>query len=228
MRGEERRRRRRRRQRREGGEERRGGGALNSLQALLHEDHKRLRKDFSNMRRDRRQLEQDEHSTVDVRGAKGAKRAEKMYDNDEPSSSSHRRHASHSGALTSGKVKMIMAGLCGVLLVLLGILVLFRQSRSSRSSNAAESGDRIPLRQGDPRSIPVKVNSPAPSRLIPCIAEAHDLVAPRPLLDFELRKQLGAGGRIGLDGSGSSNGVRLTQDFCCPGRWHATRLTSLR
>mmetsp|Transcript_11304 Transcript_11304/g.38625 ORF Transcript_11304/g.38625 Transcript_11304/m.38625 type:complete len:94 (-) Transcript_11304:74-355(-) len=59
-----------------------------------------------------------------------------MYDNDEPSSSSHRRHASHSGALTSGKVKMvsptcqthapkstllqIMAGLCGVLLVLLG------------------------------------------------------------------------------------------------------------
>mmetsp|Transcript_11308 Transcript_11308/g.38654 ORF Transcript_11308/g.38654 Transcript_11308/m.38654 type:complete len:99 (-) Transcript_11308:1502-1798(-) len=93
-----------------------------------------------------------------------------MYDNDEPSSSSHRRHASHSGALTSGKVKMvsptcqthapkstllqIMAGLCGVLLVLLGILVLFRQSRSSRSSNAAESGDRIPLRQGDPRSIP--------------------------------------------------------------------------
>ncbi|EKX30786.1 hypothetical protein GUITHDRAFT_122999, partial [Guillardia theta CCMP2712] len=77
-------------------------------------------KEPSEKTKDRRQLEQDEHSTVDVRGAKGAKRAEKMYDNDEPSSSSHRRHASHSGALTSGKVKMIMAGLCGVLLVLLG------------------------------------------------------------------------------------------------------------
>jgi len=122
--------------------------AVSEDKGLLHEDHVRLRKDFHDMHRDRYELERDEHSSV-LRGsgASGYKH-----------SSHHPVHhhklaaaTAQSPALTSGHVKMILAGCCGVILVLMGLVVLYRQNKMQDDPNAE---DRIPLKSGDPRSIP--------------------------------------------------------------------------
>lgn len=126
--------------------------AVSEDKGLLHQDHVRLRKDFGAMHREHYQLERDEHSSVlNGPGARGsltpAGKALSLYKH-----AALRPSTRHQGpALTTGHVKMLLAGCCGVVLVLMGLLVLYRQ-QALRSDPDAE--DRIPLKSGDPRSIP--------------------------------------------------------------------------
>jgi len=129
---------------------------------LLHEDHGRLRKDFHRIYEDHSELEHDEHSTVGNVG--------KWQTKGHPSfeqggmASPHRREISMSAVPSSisstyGISSMLPSrfwlGIIGGILICLGAFVLFRQfvGGGKNQRDGQGSGDRIPLRSGDPRNM---------------------------------------------------------------------------
>eukprot|EP00281_Chroomonas_sp_CCMP1168_P018525 CAMPEP_0206236008 /NCGR_PEP_ID=MMETSP0047_2-20121206/13472_1 /ASSEMBLY_ACC=CAM_ASM_000192 /TAXON_ID=195065 /ORGANISM="Chroomonas mesostigmatica_cf, Strain CCMP1168" /LENGTH=335 /DNA_ID=CAMNT_0053660287 /DNA_START=48 /DNA_END=1055 /DNA_ORIENTATION=- len=149
-----------------------GGGAMPSGAAtaredkhMLHADHYRLRKDFHNIYEDRRELHRDEHSTVgDIRHG-WSKQGHPSFANDhehvnEPVPHRHQITESTPVSVSSIGVPLtsrFMLGVLGGILICAGAIVMYRVCFGSRRDKltGSETGDRIPLRTGDPRVIPV-------------------------------------------------------------------------
>eukprot|EP00282_Hemiselmis_andersenii_P016669 CAMPEP_0114143036 /NCGR_PEP_ID=MMETSP0043_2-20121206/18767_1 /TAXON_ID=464988 /ORGANISM="Hemiselmis andersenii, Strain CCMP644" /LENGTH=321 /DNA_ID=CAMNT_0001237297 /DNA_START=106 /DNA_END=1071 /DNA_ORIENTATION=- len=133
----------------------------------LHKDHKRLRQDFHKIYEDRRQLHSDEHSTVgDIRGGRYEKKGHPSFDSSErlTGASPHRRQISSAFPVAQGGFRTSVPsrfwlGIMGGILLCVGSYMLSRQFCGPRKdprggADAAGTGDRIPLRTGDPRTIP--------------------------------------------------------------------------
>jgi len=135
----------------------------------LHKDHLRLRQDFHKIYEDRRQLHADEHSTVgDIRGGRYQTKGHPSFDSSERLSgaSPHRRQISSAvpepqGSFRTSLPTRFWLGILGGILLCAGSYVLSRQFcgtkkdlRGGGGGDASGTGDRIPLRTGDPRTIP--------------------------------------------------------------------------
>jgi len=151
-----------------GGESPANEATVREDKGYLHKDHFRLRQDFHKLYKDRRELHADEHSTVgDIHGGKYKTKGHPSFDGSQrlARASPYRRQISSAvpdsqGGFRTSLPSRFWLGILGGILLCVGSYVLFRQFCGQKkdprggSGDVTGTGDRIPLRTGDPRSIP--------------------------------------------------------------------------